>query len=153
MPCIRYTVVDWKYRVDERLEIQTGIKGFHAVIDGAELFEDGLLVLEVGFCWDGPSGPAVDTPSFMRGSAAHDLFYRLMRLRLLPQSVRKAADKLMYSLCREDGMWPIRAWYCTRAVRDFAAGAADPANVEQVLCAPGNCGRCKPSYVAEQMAP
>jgi hypothetical protein len=140
--CIRYTEVDYKYRNNERRVIQTGIAGFSAVIEFAQLQDDGTLILEAGFCWDGPSGPAVDTPSFMRGSAAHDAFYRFMRLGLLPQSVREAADTLMYRLCREDGMWPLRAWWCTRAVRNFAAGAADPANLELAKCAPGGCADC-----------
>lgn len=142
--CIQYTEVGWKYRLHRREVIQTGITGFEAVIEHAQLLTDGTLILDVGFCWDGPSGPAVDTPSFMRASAAHDAFYRFMRLGLLPQSVRKPADQLMYRLCRKDGMWPPRAWWCTRAVRNFAASAADPANQEPVKCAPGNCGKCKP---------
>ena len=40
---------------------------------------DGTLSIAVGYAYDGPSGPAIDTKNFMRGSLAHDALYQLMR--------------------------------------------------------------------------
>ena len=40
---------------------------------------DGLLTINKGYAWDGPSGPTIDTKSFMRGSLVHDALYQLMR--------------------------------------------------------------------------
>lgn len=110
------------------------------------LYPSGRLLLRRGFPWDGPSGPAVDTPSFMRGSACHDAIYRLLRVEPALQlhawetealgmpaeercasahpEWRKMGDDLMYRLCLEDGMSRVRAWLCWRAVRRFASGAS-----------------------------
>lgn len=150
--CIRYSS-NWKYRLEERAQIQTSIRPPAPIVTRwVSLDTNGLLTLEEGYCWDGPSGPALDTDDFMRGSAAHDASHQLMRLGLLPQSYRKAADQEMRRLCEEDGMWAPRRWYTYWAVRRFAASAADPANQEPVKCAPGNCGKCK-SEPAPDIAP
>lgn len=137
--CIRYSD-GWKYRAEARVCLLTSIRGYAAKTPWVELRADGWLILEPGYCWDGPSGPAVDTPSFMRASAGHDGAHQLMRLGLIPQSCRESIDKDMRRWCREDGMWPLRVWYCWWAVRNFAAGAADPANNDPIRCAPaGDC--------------
>lgn len=140
-PCIRYSD-GWKYRLEERLAVQTAITGYDCVTAWIELLPDGTLILAPGYCWDGPSGPAFDTPSFMRPSAAHDALHQLMRLGLLPQSMRGPADAEMRRLCEQDGMWAPRRWWCWVGVRLGAASAADPASLAPIRCAPGNCGRC-----------
>ena len=80
------------------------------------------------FCWDGPSGPAVDTENFMLPSVVHDALYWLIRWELLPLSYRAVADDLMYDLCLRNGMFKIRAKYCCWAVKRFAKKAASPEN-------------------------
>ena len=45
-----------------------------------------LLTIRTGYAWDGPSGPTIDTKTFMRGSLEHDALYQLIRERLLPQA-------------------------------------------------------------------
>ena len=89
-----------------------------------DLSKGGRLEVRKGYAWDGPSGPAFDTPSFMRAALVHDASYQLMRLDLLPAVTREAIDDEMRRMCLEDGMWRIRAWWCWRGVRRFAAGAA-----------------------------
>ncbi|KKK56498.1 hypothetical protein LCGC14_3063940, partial [marine sediment metagenome] len=88
----------------------------------------GELIIKAGYCWDGPSGPAIDTRNFMRGSLIHDALYQLMRMELLDQSMRDAADRTLWRICREDGMWAIRAWWIYKSVHWFAASAADPSH-------------------------
>ena len=39
----------------------------------------GFMILRKGYAWDGASGPAMDTPSIMRGALVHDGIYQLMR--------------------------------------------------------------------------
>ena len=84
----------------------------------------GELYVLAGYAWDGPSGPAFDTPSFMRASLVHDALYQLMRERHLPLSWRDEADEEMRLVCLEDGMWKLRAAWCYRAVRSFGGPAA-----------------------------
>ena len=92
----------------------------------ARLTRDGHLTIFEGYCWDGPSGPTIDTPNWMRASLVHDALYQFMRLGLLGQKWRKPADLEMRRILREDGMRRFRANYSYRAVRWFAGWAARP---------------------------
>lgn len=83
-----------------------------------------------GYRWDGPSGPTVDTETFMRGSLVHDALYQAIREGHLPMSARAQADKILYRMCREDGMGRIRAWYTYRAVRVFGKSSAQPGEMK-----------------------
>ena len=86
--------------------------------------DDGWLSIDRGYAWDGPSGPTVDTRSFMRGSLVHDALYQLMRQVYLPLACRKYADDLLRQICLEDGMNRFRAWYVWKNVRLFGGAAA-----------------------------
>lgn len=86
--------------------------------------ESSLLIAD-GYAWDGPSGPAIDTNNFMRGSLVHDALYQLIRNQYLDYDpYRKFADEELRKICLEDGMSKIRAWWVYRAVRDFGGPAA-----------------------------
>lgn len=101
------------------------------------LRRDGTLTIRAGYAWDGPSGPAIDTRNFMRGSLVHDAFYQLMREGwLFPKKWRGPADELLREICREDGMSAVRAWWVYTAVKTFARRAASPEGAEPVLTAP-----------------
>ncbi|MCK5218688.1 hypothetical protein KAR10_04150 [bacterium] len=97
---------------------------------------DGLLTIRNGYAWDGPSGPTVDTRTFMRGSLVHDAIYQLIRQGYLPASARGPGDKELKKICLEDGMMKIRAWWVYRSVQGFASSAALPSRQRQVLYAP-----------------
>ena len=97
---------------------------------------EGVLTIRRGYAWDGPSGPAIDTPNFMRGSLVHDALYQLIRERLLEAHYRAAADQALRRLCREDGMSAPRAWWVFQGVRIGAGPSADPANDKPILTAP-----------------
>lgn len=100
------------------------------------LTKDGTLKIKNGYAWDGPSGPAIDSKNFMRGSLVHDALYQLIRTGLLSANVRLIADQELRKICLEDGMWRVRAWWVYRSVRWFAASAASPENKKEVLIAP-----------------
>lgn len=114
----------WKYQLETTWFYKTSIKGVAFKEDFFRLDLDGLLVVLRGYCWDGPSGPTLDTKDFMRGSLVHDVFYQAIRLKLLPSSARKAADLELDKLLKEDGMFWFRRKYVYYALRAFAAGAA-----------------------------
>lgn len=64
----------------------------------------GQLIVAQGYVWNG-ADVAVDTPSFMRGSAVHDAIFQMCRDRLLDYRTHvKPADRLLWKLCRADGM-------------------------------------------------
>ena len=104
--------------------------------DWISLGKTGRLVILKGYAWDGPSGPTIDTASFMRGSLVHDALYALMRMGLLSGGHRQAVDRQLKADCTEDGMWGLRVKWVYRGVRVGAASAALPCNVKKVLVAP-----------------
>lgn len=94
----------YKYRLTAPYTHPTGVIPPLPVITGfIELDGRGMLTTRIGYAWDGPSGPAPDTPSAMRASLVHDALYQLLRDRRLLQSARKAADQLYRDIYIEDG--------------------------------------------------
>lgn len=72
----------------------------------------GALAIRAGYASDGPSGPTVDTKTFMRGAFVHDALCQLMRMGLLDRKVwAKPAHGLLRAMCVVDGMWRVRAWW------------------------------------------
>jgi len=110
----------YKYSLSEEVRIPSGICPEKAsFLPSVLLCTDGILIIVPGFRWDGASSVAIDTPNFMLPSCAHDALYLLMREGVLESRYRKAADKLLYRLCRSEGMPWVRAQYVYWAVRAF----------------------------------
>ncbi len=82
----------YRYQLKRTFSLQTPIHPPEPVeTDFIALEAGGILHLRNGYAWDGPSGPTVDTGSFMRGSLVHDAFYQLIREGHLPAGCRDAA--------------------------------------------------------------
>jgi len=110
----------WRYELIIDYSIDTGIiRGCRCGNEFVSLERDGLLMLSTGYQWDGPSGPTIDTPDFMRASLVHDALYQLIRDYGLSKDHRKRADDLFYDILIEDKMPLWRAWYAHLAVRLF----------------------------------
>jgi hypothetical protein len=122
-------LTDYKYQLMERYVHETHWTLPEGVqTDGrwVVLSKTGRLTLRRGYAWDGPSGPTIDSKSFMRGSLVHDACYQLIREKLLPGRKRKPADVLLWLICLEDGMSRARADYVYHAVRVFGGASARP---------------------------
>ena len=132
----------YRYQLQEGYSLEISIRPAAAVAnDYIALDPQGALRIAKGYAWDGPSGPTLDTRNFMRGSLVHDALYQLMREGLLDHTIhREAADRILQSLCREDGMTALRAWWVYQGVRLFGNPASDPAQLRPVLWAPGAAG-------------
>jgi len=126
------------YQLAQTYEVQTHIEVEQTIYCGyVTLYTEGLIIIQKGYAWDGPSGPAIDTDNFMRGSLVHDAFYELMRKGMLdPYIYRKKADELLRTHCREDGMSWIRAWWVYNSLRQFGYKAATRENQKPILEAP-----------------
>lgn len=112
--------VHWKTGQGElrsSFEQHTPIKGYTRETGFIRLHPNGRLFLREGFVWDFGSGPAVDTPAMVWASLAHDAFYELMKLELLPWSERKRVDRFLRQQLRAAGASWFRAWYVYWAVR------------------------------------
>ena len=118
----------WKYELlePEMLVLPAAFHelGRYFATEYLALSEDALTV-KAWYLWDGASGPTVDSPSTMRASLVHDALYQLMRLGVLPRSLKGAADQLLHDLLIEDGMGRFRAWYWLQAVRWFGSIEVD----------------------------
>jgi hypothetical protein len=136
MKTIRYRS-GYKYQLAETYAVETVIRPAEKIVtDFIVLEPDGLLAMQAGYAWDGPSGPTIDTKSFMRGSLVHDAFYQLMRNGYLPATCREDADQELHRICREDGMCRFRAWYVLLGVRHGAGFAASPKAKKEIRTAP-----------------
>ena len=120
-----------KYRSLKRYRYQLMEPYEHTVATGDASWEtpfltllDGELLISKGYVWDGPSGPTIDTKSFMRGSLVHDALYQLLREGAIGQELREYADRLLREMCLADGMSRFRAWYVWKSLRWFGGRAA-----------------------------
>ena len=116
----KYQLVEpYSHDTDLRPAARVAVPGDYVVLGAG-----GRLTIAAHYAWDGPSGPTVDTKSFMRGSLVHDALYQLLREGLVAQEHREYADDLLREICREDGMSGFRAWYVHRTLRWFGGKAA-----------------------------
>jgi hypothetical protein len=116
----------YKYQLHVDYTVKTAVMPGHNVkTPYIHLTADGLLTIKAGYCWDGPSGPTVDTKNFMRGSLVHDACYQLMCERNLDVGWRETVDKELIRMCKEDGMSGIRRWWVYRGVRLAGENAAE----------------------------
>ena len=116
---IKYKI-NYRYTLTEEYLHPTRIARYRiAQNDFIVLQTDGVLEIKEGYSWDGASGPAVDTTSIIRAALIHDALYQLIREGLLEKKHRKAADKILQQVSRQDGMSAIRAWWVYWAVRLF----------------------------------
>lgn len=128
----------YRYQLVEDYAVQTPIRPPRFVLASfLRLDTDGMLYIRAGYAWDGPSGPAIDTPDFMRGSLVHDALYQLMREgHIDPDQWRLPTDKVLREIVLEDGMWKIRAWWVYQGVRFGAGPSSEAAGERPVLSAP-----------------
>ena len=131
----------FKYQLSRRATLQTNMrpkKDIHTRF--ITLFTTGVLIVEYGYAWDGPSGPMMDTKDLMRASLKHDVMYQLLRMGLLPESDREIADDEYVDDTKNDAKWKwfgkVRAWYSGLGL-DVADGrAADPKALKKEYKAP-----------------
>jgi hypothetical protein len=129
----------YKYQLHTQYIVATNIcpeNNIPSVSGYIHLSNEGIITIEKGYAWDGPSGPTIDSKNFMRGSLVHDAFYQMMREGALTQDYRLPADDLLRSMCKEDGMSGIRRWWVYKGVRLFAKDASNKKNQKMIKYAP-----------------
>jgi hypothetical protein len=110
----------YKYQVYEDCWLLTPVKGYRVNHRFFELFEDGRLLVRVGYAWDGASGPTWDTTSSMRSSLGHDVLFQMLRLGDLPHDpVFHLANQFLRDQSIADKMWGWRANLWFKGVEDF----------------------------------
>lgn len=114
---IQYTK-GYKYQLhtDYEIDLPPEFGGYTATTRFYEI-TGRRLCIRAGYAWNGASGPTWDDKSNMRGSLVHDCLYQAMVEDRLPRTLRGEADKLLHTLCIEDGMNRVRAAVWLWAVR------------------------------------
>ena len=84
----------------------------------------GNLSLNMGYCWDGCSGPTIDTKKNHRGGLVHDALYQLIRMGFLDRSFRKDVDQVFKTILLEDQFYLAGTYY--RGVRLFGRRSTHP---------------------------
>ena len=114
------------YEITSAFQIKTEVYPSRAAsTPHASIQTSGELLILPGFEWDGPSGPAIDTASFMKASCVHDCLYGMIANHDIGQDkkerkyLRKAADYEMRKIAKADGMSAWRCWYTWAGVRLF----------------------------------
>ena len=104
----------YKYQLEETYSIKTPIVGYDITSQYYTLKPDGNLKIEIGYAWDGASGPTFDTDSSMIPSLVHDVFCQMMRDKLISYDKwQDSVNEFFYEHCIACGMCPGRAklWY------------------------------------------
>ena len=101
-----------------------------------DLIGDGTMTIRKGYAWDGPSGPTIDTRSFMRGSLFHDVSYQLIREGFLKANQRPIADDWLVFICYEDRMWTFSRWLVRWFLYGFGDNAVNPEHDSRIIEAP-----------------
>lgn len=117
----------YKYQVNRDYHIKISIKPFKEVnLPFIKLDMEGNLTIVSGYSWDGASGPTYDSLNSIIGSLVHDVIYQLIRLDKIDYKYKEYGDKVLYTLCVEDGMFRLRASYWLWAVLHFGKPSCLP---------------------------
>lgn len=123
---IRYSE-GYRFQLEDDFILSTGLV---PVAPGGNRFvtmdADGTLFVSAGYAWDGASGPAINDSTILRGSAAHDAMYQLIRLGVLDPGARATADWILFDMVREDGLKRAEAmpWIARGPARALAKARA-----------------------------
>lgn len=113
----------YKYEMLIERHVQTSWLGSSIESEFFCLSKLGVLTIKKGYRWDGPSGPTIDTPSFMRSSATHDCFFQMLRMGLVCEYERErffnTANKDLKLISIQDGMLVARASIVKFGVEHF----------------------------------
>jgi hypothetical protein len=118
----------WKYRTKVAQQIHcSAFENCEIDVEYGNIRPDGMITIYKDYCWDGGSGPAIDTKNSQRGSLFHDFLYQLMRDGFLDRTkYRDVADRLLEQLLIKSGMSKLRAGWWYWAVKTFAKRSAEP---------------------------
>jgi len=128
----------YKYQLATRYSIPINIKPKKDIkTEFIKLDTKGKLTIILGYAWDGPSGPVVDTKENMRASLVHDALYQLMRhKKLSAKAYKDNADKIFKNICIKDGVPKKIASAYYYGLKIGGKPSTDPKNKKKIHKAP-----------------
>lgn len=131
----------YKFVVHEPLIVRTGIIGWPFVIHDkmgrvlGQHFDQGLLVINPSYAWNGESVSPYDTKAVIRASCAHDIAYQGGNQGSMSHNARGLWDDLYRRMMLIDGAWRVTAAVKRSMLGQFA-GFAYAQQAPEVLTAP-----------------
>ena len=123
----------YKYQLTSTSDFQTTFRPKEDINhEFIRLTKNGVLTLYKGYACDGPTWPAIDTLSFMRGSFVHDALAQLMRAKLLDHRDWRRADHNLEHYVMADGMWWLRTKWVMAALKLTNGSYALPKNKRKI---------------------
>jgi hypothetical protein len=83
------------------------------------IIDDGTMIIKQGYAWDGASGPTWDTKTVKQASLVHDVLCQCIAYNLLPKTIWRDSNDLLYKMMLEDGAWRWRAKLWLNALNWF----------------------------------
>jgi len=124
------SIKKYKYKLAETFVIQTPFLEMGFTHELFVLKDNGSLVINIGYLWDGVSGPTWDTNSTMIPGLVHDAFYQAIRLMLIPVYMKEKIDEFFYVLMLRYKVWKTRAKYFYQAVKTLGHKSCVPGNIQ-----------------------
>lgn len=123
-------IKNYKYRLAKTFVVQTPIKNKGFKHELFVLKDNGSLIINFGYLWDGVSGPTWDTETTMIAGLIHDAFYQAIRLGLINLTVKDMVDLFFHTTMLKEGVWITRAWFFYQAVKKFGKSSCIPGDVK-----------------------
>jgi len=124
-PIYKYMVTSVaKFDIPERYALDMSgrdgvvIRARVGAVDVARITSSAVWVYPK-YCWDGASGPAIDTATFMDGSLLHDVLCQAIDDGRIDPANQERADAIMRAVNIKNGMTRMRAWVTWYAVRKY----------------------------------
>lgn len=114
-------IKDMKYQLMEDLAIQLPFSFETKAEHYFFRLDNHMLYVDRGYCWDGASGPTIDTRATFLASLAHDCLYQLIKVKKLDKRWRYKADLVLYKFMTNNGACKMRASVWKRAVNKFGS--------------------------------
>jgi hypothetical protein len=131
----------YKYRLTEDYQFRPP-KGYPTPVSAHLVgthVDDGWIEISVhghifffseGYCWDGSSGPTIDSKKCQLAGLIHDGAYQMLRegvygIGEIKEEAREFFDNLYRDMCREDGMGTFRSWLRWKGLRWFGRRSAN----------------------------
>jgi len=107
---MKYSKHAFKYLVEENFSVKTPIRSSREIDTWyCTLSPEGVLMVKRGFASDGASGWTFDTDATKQPAVEHDIFYKLMRKKLVGISWKPIIDVFFRDRLVEEGMSKCRA--------------------------------------------
>jgi len=117
---MKYSKVQYKYYLEETIEVQTSLRPVQSAIVPGYIFLglDGKMIIYRRYAWDGATG-GVNFKGNRLAVLVHDAIYQLIREGLIGKSLKDQSDKDLRDMMIAEGSWKFVANFFYFCVSKF----------------------------------